>query len=67
MAKIIPSPTLAETAFGLRATNPVSRLMSGFTACAIAVTLILVTVLPVEAHRDACAKPVDAVGACIHQ
>ena len=51
MAKTIPSPTLAETALGLRTENPVARLMAGFTGFAVALTLILATVLPVEAHR----------------
>lgn len=51
MAKKITTPTLAETAFGLRNDNPVSRMLAGFTGLAVAVTLILATVLPVEADR----------------
>ncbi len=64
MAKPPPSPTLAETALGLRAENPLARLMAGFTGFAVALTLILATVLPVEAHRAACAKPLEGPAAC---
>lgn len=61
MAKKINSPTLAETAFGLRQDNPVNRMLAGFTGFAVAVTLILATVLPVEAHRaGVCAVALDA-------
>lgn len=61
MAKKINSPTLAETAFGLRDDNPVSRMLAGFTGFAVAVTLILATVLPVEAHRaGVCELSLDA-------
>ncbi|NEY90165.1 hypothetical protein [Tabrizicola oligotrophica] len=65
MAKTIHSPTLAETALGLKSESPLARMMAGFTGFAVAVTLILATVLPVEAHRNVCAKPVDAVAACV--
>ncbi len=64
MAKTIPSPTLAETALGLRTENPVARLMAGFTGFAVALTLILATVLPVEGHRATCAKPLDGQATC---
>lgn len=64
MAKTIPSPTLAETAYGLKSENPIARMMAGFTGFAVAVTLILATTLPIEAHRGVCAKPVEGAGVC---
>ena len=65
MTKITHSPTLAETAFGLKAANPIARMMAGFTGFAVAVTLILVTAIPVEADRGVCSTPVDApVASC---
>lgn len=64
MAKMIPSPTLAETAFGLRADNPIARMMAGFTGFAVAVTLILAMAIPVEAHRGVCAAPVEGGAVC---
>jgi hypothetical protein len=64
MAKKLHSPTLAETAFGLKSENPLARMMAGFTGFAVAVTLILATTLPVEAHRGVCAKPLEGVGVC---
>ena len=64
MAKHLHSPTLAETAFGLKSENPLARMMAGFTGFAVALTLILATALPVEAHRDVCAKPLDGAGDC---
>lgn len=64
MAKKISSPTLAETAFGLHAENPLARLMAGFTGFAVALTLILATAIPVEAHRGVCAKPVEGAAHC---
>ena len=64
MAKMIPSPTLAETAFGLQADNPIARMMAGFTGFAVAVTLILAMAIPVEAHRGVCAAPVEGGAVC---
>ena len=48
MTKTIQSPTLAETALGLKTAHPIARMMAGFTGFAVAVTLILVTAIPVE-------------------
>lgn len=64
MAKKIDSPTMAETAFGLRAENPLARMMAGFTGFAVAVTLILATAIPVEAHRGACTAPMNGAEVC---
>ena len=66
MAKKILSPGFTKTALGFHSDNPLSRMMAGFTGFAIAVTLILAMVLPVEAHRTGtCALALDsaAVGA----
>lgn len=64
MAKHLHSPTLAETAFGLKSENPLARMMAGFTGFAVAVTLILATAIPVEAHRGVCAAPVEGAAVC---
>ena len=64
MTKKLHSPTLAETALGLKSDNPLARMMAGFTGFAVAVTLILATAIPVEAHRGVCARPVEAAAAC---
>lgn len=65
MTKMIHSPTLAETALGLKAASPIARMMAGFTGFAVAVTLILATAIPVEADRGVCSTPVDApVASC---
>ncbi len=65
MAKTIHSPTLAETALGLKSHSPLARLMAGFTGFAVVVTLILATTIPVEAHRTTvCAKPLDGIAPC---
>lgn len=53
MNKKIHSPTLAETALGLRHENPMARMMAGFTGFAVVATLILATAIPVKADRPA--------------
>lgn len=60
MTKTQPTRNLTETLFGLRHENPLARLMAGFTGFAVAVALILVTVLPVEAHRGVCTLVIEA-------
>ena len=64
MAKTSFPQTRRQTARAQRAENPLGRMMTGFTGFALAVTLILATVLPLEAHRDSCAAPIDSAAAC---
>ncbi|MCF8511326.1 MAG: hypothetical protein K9G43_07770 [Rhodobacteraceae bacterium] len=64
MAKTSFPQTRGQTARDQRAENPLGRMMTGFTGFALAVTLILATVLPVEAHRDSCATPSDSTATC---
>lgn len=42
-----------------QAKDPIAQMMAGFTGFAVAVTLILVTAIPVKADRkaDPCATP----------
>jgi hypothetical protein len=51
MTRSIPSMTRLKTALGLRAQDPLARMMAGFTGFAVAMTLILVTAIPVQADR----------------
>ena len=46
-----------------RAKHPIAQMMAGFTGFAVAVTLILVTAIPVKADRGdtACANPAPCV------
>ncbi len=67
MAKTIHSPTLAETAYGQKAQTPIARMIAGFGGLAVALLVILATTIPVEAHRNVCAKPVDGAAACSQQ
>lgn len=47
----LPLLTRAKTTLGLRAADPLARMMAGFTGFAVAVTLILATAIPVQANR----------------
>lgn len=67
MTRTIPSPTLAETAHAQSVAPPIARMMAGFTGFAIAVTLILVTAIPVEADRAVCSTSIDAPAASCTQ
>lgn len=64
MAKTINSPTVAETAYGQKAQTSIARLVAGFTGFAFAVLVILATSIPVEAHRNVCAKPLEGEAIC---
>lgn len=65
------SPTLAETVFASRAPHfPAPRLLTGLTALAVTVTLVLATAIPVNADRPtrACtmALSADHTISCTH-
>lgn len=64
MAKTIHSPTVAETAYGQKAQTSIARLVAGFTGFAFAVLVIFATTIPVEAHRNVCAKPLEGEAIC---
>ena len=55
MTKIIPALTNLRIAFGLTSEYPLARMMAGFTGFAVAITLILMTTIPVQAERSAVA------------
>lgn len=54
------SPKMRNAA---QAKNPIAQMMAGFTGFAVAVTLILVTAIPVKADRGdaACANPAPCI------
>ena len=65
MIQQTPFPKPAKTELGLCHDNPLARLMAGFTGCAVAVTLILATSIPVKAGRGACVLDIEApVASC---